>query len=146
DARVFRRCVTIREFGERRRNLCRRLVRAESCLATWRIARPLQSKKKQAFRSPPARQRGDPTGASIRYEWRTPMSTSPDFVTREVERLVSGAWVSDGAGVKLLRALTPDLQRRLDPFLLLDEFRSDNPDDYLAGFPDHPHRGFETVT
>lgn len=74
------------------------------------------------------------------------MSTSPDFVTREVERLVSGAWVSDGAGVKLLRALTPDLQRRLDPFLLLDEFRSDNPDDYLAGFPDHPHRGFETVT
>ncbi|CAI8850342.1 pirin family protein [Methylocaldum szegediense] len=74
------------------------------------------------------------------------MSTSPDFVTREVERVVSGAWVSDGAGVKLLRVLTPDLQRRLDPFLLLDEFRSDNPDDYLAGFPDHPHRGFETVT
>ncbi|HYE35864.1 pirin family protein [Methylocaldum sp.] len=74
------------------------------------------------------------------------MTTSPNFVTREVERLVSGALVSDGAGVKLLRVLTPDLQRRLDPFLMLDEFRSDNPSDYLAGFPDHPHRGFETVT
>jgi hypothetical protein len=48
--------------------------------------------------------------------------------------------------VKLLRVLTADLQRRLDPFLMLDEFRSDNPDDYLAGFPNHPHRGFETVT
>jgi redox-sensitive bicupin YhaK (pirin superfamily) len=74
------------------------------------------------------------------------MTTSPNFVTREIERLVTGASVSDGAGVKLLRVLTPDLQRRLDPFLMLDEFRSDNPDDYLAGFPDHPHRGFETVT
>ncbi|WP_347258405.1 pirin family protein [Methylocaldum sp.] len=74
------------------------------------------------------------------------MATSPNFVTREVERLVTGNAVSDGAGVKLLRVLTPDLQRRLDPFLMLDEFRSDNPDDYLAGFPDHPHRGFETVT
>ncbi|MBP1153084.1 pirin family protein [Methylocaldum sp. RMAD-M] len=74
------------------------------------------------------------------------MTTSPNFVTREVERLVTGNAVSDGAGVKLLRVLTPDLQRRLDPFLMLDEFRSDNPDDYLAGFPDHPHRGFETVT
>ncbi|MER2581674.1 MAG: pirin family protein, partial [Candidatus Competibacter sp.] len=68
------------------------------------------------------------------------------FRSREVERLVKGAPVSDGAGVKLLRVLTGDLQRRLDPFLMLDEFRSDNPDDYLAGFPNHPHRGFETVT
>src|SRR5690554_3651775 len=74
------------------------------------------------------------------------MTTSPNFVTREIERLVTGASVSDGAGVKLLRVLTPDLQRRLDPFLMLDEFRSDNPDDYIGGFPDHPHRGFETVT
>ena len=68
------------------------------------------------------------------------------FRSREVERRVTGQAVSDGAGVKLLRVLTADLQRRLDPFLMLDEFRSDNPDDYLAGFPDHPHRGFETVT
>jgi hypothetical protein len=52
-----------------------------------------------------------------------------------VERLVNGMEVSDGAGVRLLRVLTHDLQRRLDPFLMLDEFRSDNPDDYIAGFP-----------
>ena len=69
-----------------------------------------------------------------------------DVRSREVERLVKGTPVSDGAGVKLLRVLTGDLQRRLDPFLMLDEFRSDDPDDYLAGFPNHPHRGFETVT
>ena len=69
-----------------------------------------------------------------------------DLRSREVERLVKGTPVSDGAGVKLLRVLTGDLQRRLDPFLMLDEFRSDNPEDYLAGFPNHPHRGFETVT
>lgn len=68
------------------------------------------------------------------------------FHSREVERLVKGVPVSDGAGVKLLRVLTADLQQRLDPFLMLDEFRSDDPNDYLAGFPNHPHRGFETVT
>jgi redox-sensitive bicupin YhaK (pirin superfamily) len=65
---------------------------------------------------------------------------------RRVERLVAGQPTSDGAGVKLDRVLTQALQRRLDPFLMLDAFHSDNPDDYLAGFPDHPHRGFETVT
>lgn len=66
--------------------------------------------------------------------------------SREVQTLVQGMPTSDGAGVKLLRVLTQDLQRRLDPFLMLDEFRSDDPNDYIAGFPDHPHRGFQTVT
>lgn len=65
---------------------------------------------------------------------------------RRVERIITGRPTSDGAGVKLTRVLTNNLQRRLDPFLMLDAFRSDDPNDYLAGFPDHPHRGFETVT
>ena len=66
--------------------------------------------------------------------------------SRSVERMVAGKPTSDGAGVKLTRVLTQPLQRRLDPFLMLDAFGSDNPDDYIAGCPDHPHRGFETVT
>ena len=65
---------------------------------------------------------------------------------RTLERLVKGVQTADGAGVKLTRVLTQDLQRRLDPFLMLDAFRNDNPEDYMGGFPDHPHRGFETVT
>ena len=65
---------------------------------------------------------------------------------RQVERLVQGVATSDGAGVRLTRVLTQSLQRRLDPFLMLDAFRNENPEDYIGGFPDHPHRGFETVT
>jgi quercetin 2,3-dioxygenase len=78
----------------------------------------------------------------------TPTTDRQDVVEhpRSVERLVAGMATSDGAGVKLTRVLTQALQRRLDPFLMLDAFGTDNPDDYIGGFPDHPHRGFETVT
>jgi quercetin 2,3-dioxygenase len=65
---------------------------------------------------------------------------------RTVERLITGQATSDGAGVKLTRVLTQDLQRRLDPFLMLDAFGTDRAEDYIGGFPNHPHRGFETVT
>lgn len=71
---------------------------------------------------------------------------APNQEFRSVERLVKGVNTSDGAGVRLTRVLTQNLQRRLDPFLMLDAFRNENPEDYIGGFPDHPHRGFETVT
>ncbi|ESJ26445.1 pirin [Cupriavidus sp. HPC(L)] len=66
--------------------------------------------------------------------------------TRTIDRVVRGIATSDGAGVKLTRVLTQNLQRRLDPFLMLDAFGTDRADDYIGGFPAHPHRGFETIT
>jgi redox-sensitive bicupin YhaK (pirin superfamily) len=65
---------------------------------------------------------------------------------RTLQAVIPSIAASDGAGVKLRRSLGQAQHVRVDPFLMLDEFYSDDPDDYLAGFPDHPHRGFETVT
>ena len=66
--------------------------------------------------------------------------------TRKITQVIQGQPASDGAGVKLIRSLGSADHLRLDPFLMLDAFSSENPDDYVAGFPSHPHRGFETVT
>ncbi len=65
---------------------------------------------------------------------------------RQLRQIVPARAASDGAGVKIKRSLGQTPQARFDPFLMLDEFNSDNADDYIAGFPAHPHRGFETVT
>lgn len=66
--------------------------------------------------------------------------------TRTLQKIIPSIATSDGGGVKLRRSLGQNQALRLDPFLMLDEFSSDNADDYSAGFPSHPHRGFETVT
>ena len=68
------------------------------------------------------------------------------MIKRRVDRMIPSIETSDGAGVKLRRSIGSSHFLRLDPFLMLDEFYSDDPNDYLAGFPSHPHRGFETVT
>jgi len=76
----------------------------------------------------------------------TAMDTAQADDARQVVRVVRGRPTSDGAGVKLTRVIGQADLDMLDPFLLLDEFRSDSASDYIAGFPTHPHRGFETVT
>src|SRR5688500_6283621 len=97
---------------------------------------------------------------AARWRWieRAPPSTTwctpprranerqPDMTTRTLERIIESVPTSDGAGVKLRRSLGRADGLRLDPFLMLDEFSSQSADDYIAGFPAHPHRGFETVT
>lgn len=72
--------------------------------------------------------------------------TEKALARRSVSRVTDGVPASDGGGVKLRRMVGQHGLMELDPFLLFDVFRSDNPDDYIAGFPPHPHRGFETVT
>ena len=65
---------------------------------------------------------------------------------RSIEHLIAAMETSDGAGVRIRRSIGKTASDRLDPFLMLDEFGSDRASDYIAGFPPHPHRGFETVT
>jgi len=86
-------------------------------------------------------------GVSVALSHRTAAGLSiqvPQW--RKVERVFSGMPTTDGAGVRLSRVIGQPALPDLDPFVMLDRFHSDDPRDYIAGFPDHPHRGFETVT
>ncbi|MFQ5644562.1 MAG: pirin family protein [Thiogranum sp.] len=74
------------------------------------------------------------------------MGKQPKSTRRSISRVINGMPATDGAGVELTRVIGQPALPMLDPFLLLDVFRSDRPEDYIAGFPAHPHRGFETVT
>ncbi|MBT8127759.1 MAG: pirin family protein [Gammaproteobacteria bacterium] len=65
---------------------------------------------------------------------------------RKITQIISAQEVTEGAGVSVFRSIGTRARRNLDPFVMLDQFSTDNPDDYIAGFPDHPHRGFNTFT
>jgi len=65
---------------------------------------------------------------------------------RHIAKIIAASAVSEGAGVTVHRTIGTPALRNLDPFLMLDHFGSDDPDEYIAGFPDHPHRGFITLT
>src|SRR5580700_7828829 len=75
-----------------------------------------------------------------------PRPSLKEFAMRTLKQIIASVPTSDGAGVKLRRSLGSRPGAYVDPFLMLDEFYSDDPNDYLGGFPSHPHRGFETVT
>ena len=83
-------------------------------------------------------------GVAVLTACRTPLVRVR--TTRRLEQLLTGMPTMDGAGVKLMRIIGQPALRHLDPFVMLDRFHSDEPDAYIRGFPDHPHRGFETVT
>ncbi|MDR3290986.1 MAG: pirin family protein [Methanobrevibacter sp.] len=68
------------------------------------------------------------------------------MIIRNVKKTVKGQQTYDGAGVKLIRAIGPEEIKDVDPFLMLDAFDSKHPEDYIKGFPMHPHRGIETIT
>ena len=84
-----------------------------------------------------------PTTTESEKQTESPVS---ELTQRSIKKVITAMEAMEGAGVRIHRSLGSPLLDMLDPFLLLDEFRSDNPDDYISGFPDHPHRGFETVT
>src|SRR3954470_10229117 len=102
-------------------------------LKAWRSAR-----RARALRS---RKHARPSTS-----WYPPSRKEITMTPRKIQQIVQGVPASDGAGVRLMRSLGSQNHLRVDPFLMLDEFSSENPDDYVAGFPSHPHRGFETVT
>src|SRR5512139_1597184 len=112
-----------------------------SALRTWSSSTPRDWLS--ASRARPHRWRKRVKRSRI---WSPPSPEETLMTVRKIQQVIPGMPASDGAGVKLIRSLGAANHLRADPFLMLDAFSSENPDDYVAGFPSHPHRGFETVT